>query len=281
LSLNDNPLKNKQLYKALNNGVKMPLLGLGVYDMYGREAEQAIEKAVEIGYRLFDTAAMYRNETEVGNALRNSGIKRKDVFITTKVNNIDHGYDETLRAFEVSQKKINFDYIDLYLIHWPIKGKRQETWRALERLNTEGVVKSIGVCNYAEPFLKEMEDYASITPVVNQVEFSPYLYLENLLKMCQSKGILLQAWSPLLRGLKMNDPKLVLIASKYGKTPAQILIRWALDLGISTIPKSVHEKRLKENFDVFDFSISPSDMALLNGFNENLRVFNEDPIVHF
>jgi methylglyoxal/glyoxal reductase len=274
-------MKNKQLYKILNNGVKMPQLGLGVYDMYGQEAEQAIESAVEIGYRLFDTAAMYGNETEVGNALRNTGIQRKDVFITTKVNNTDHGYDETLRAFEVSQKKINFDYIDLYLIHWGIKGKRRDTWRALERLNTEGVVRSIGVCNYAEPFLKEMEEYASITPVVNQVEFSPYLYLENLLKMCQTKGILLQAWSPLLRGLKMNDPKLVLIASKYGKTPAQILIRWALDLGISTIPKSVNLKRLKENFDVFDFSIGAIDMALLSGFNENLRVFNEDPMVHF
>jgi methylglyoxal/glyoxal reductase len=274
-------LKNKHLYKTLNNGVTMPQLGLGVYDMYGREAEQAIESAVEIGYRLFDTAAMYRNETEVGNALRNSGIKRNDVFITTKVDNTDHGYDATLRAFDISQKKINFDYIDLYLIHWPIKGKRQDTWRALERLNTEGVVKSIGVCNYTEPFLTEMEAYASITPMVNQVEFSPYLYLENLLKMCQTKGILLQAWSPLLRGLKMNDPKLVMLASKYGKTPAQILIRWALDLGISTIPKSVNPKRLKENFDVFDFSISPSDMALFNYFNENLRVFNEDPMVHF
>ena len=272
---------NNQLFATLNNGVEMPLLGLGVYDMYEREAEQTIEKAVEIGYRLFDTAAMYRNETEVGNALRNSGIARKDVFITTKVNNTDHGFDATLRAFEVSQKKINFDYIDLYVIHWGIRGKRQDTWRALERLYTEGVVRAIGVCNYPIPFLDELEGYATLTPTVNQVEFSPYLFLEDLLERCREKGILLQAWSPLLRGLKMSDAKLVDMAKKYGKTPAQMLIRWGLDLGISTIPKSVSEARLRENFDVFDFTISPEDRAIMNGFNENLRVFNEDPMSYF
>jgi methylglyoxal/glyoxal reductase len=274
-------MKNEQLFTTLNNGIKMPLLGLGVYDMYEQEAEQTIEKAVEIGYRLFDTAAMYRNETEVGNALRNSGIARKDVFITTKVNNTDHGFDATLRAFEVSQKKLNFDYIDLYLIHWGIRGKRKDTWLALERLYTEGVVRAVGVCNYAIPFLDEMTDYASLTPVVNQVEFSPYLFLEDLLKRCQNDGILLQAWSPLARGVKMNDPKLLNLAMKYGKSPAQMLIRWGLELGISTIPKSVTVARLKENFDVFDFNITPEDMVLMKSFNESLRVFNEDPMSHF
>jgi methylglyoxal/glyoxal reductase len=274
-------MSKKQLYATLNNGIEMPLLGLGVYDMYAREAEQTIEKAVEIGYRLFDTAAMYRNETEVGNALRNSGIARKDVFVTTKVNNTDHGFDATLRAFEVSQKKLNFEYIDLYLIHWGIRGKRKDTWLALERLYTEGAVKAVGVCNYALPFLDEMTNYASLTPVVNQVEFSPYLFLEDLLKRCQQDGILLQAWSPLVRGLKMTDPKLMDLAKKYGKSPAQMLIRWGLELGISTIPKSVTTARLSENFDVFDFSISEEDRILMNGFNENLRVFNEDPMTHF
>jgi methylglyoxal/glyoxal reductase len=274
-------MKNEQLFTTLNNGIKMPLLGLGVYDMYNQEAEQTIEKAVEIGYRLFDTAAMYRNETEVGNALRNSGIARTDVFITTKVNNTDHGFDATLRAFTESQKKLNFDYIDLYLIHWGIRGKRKDTWLALERLYTEGVVRAVGVCNYAIPFLDEMKDYASLTPVVNQVEFSPYLFLEDLLKRCQNDGILLQAWSPLVRGVKMNDPKLIDLAKKYGKSPAQMLIRWGLELGISTIPKSVTAARLRENFDVFDFTISPEDMILMKDFNENLRVFNEDPMSHF
>lgn len=274
-------MKNNQLYTTLNNGVEMPLLGLGVYDMYGHNAEAAIEKAVEIGYRLFDTAAMYRNETEVGNALRNTGISRKELFITTKVNNTDHGFDETLRAFEVSQRKINFEYIDLYLIHWGIRGKRQDTWRALERLYTEGVVRAIGVCNYAEPFLKELDTFATLTPVVNQVEFSPYLFLENLFNSCQQRGILLQAWSPLVRGVRMNDPKLVEMAEKYHKTPAQILIRWGLDLGISTIPKSVSEQRLKENFGVFDFSISDDDMAIMHTWNEDFRVFGEDPMSFF
>jgi methylglyoxal/glyoxal reductase len=270
-----------QPYATLNNGIEMPLLGLGVYDMYEREAEQTIEKAVEIGYRLFDTAAMYRNETEVGNALRNSGIARKNVFITTKVNNTDHGFDATLRAFEVSQKKLNFDYIDLYLIHWGIKGKRKDTWLALERLYTEGVVRAVGVCNYLTPFLDEMKDYATLTPMVNQVEFSPYLFLEDLLKRCQNDGILLQAWSPLVRGMRMNDVKLLDIGKKYNKSPAQMLIRWGLELGISTIPKSVTAARLQENFDVFDFTISPEDMVLMNGFHENLRVFDEDPMRYF
>jgi methylglyoxal/glyoxal reductase len=274
-------MSKNQLFATLNNGIEMPLLGLGVYDMYEREAEQTIEKAVEIGYRLFDTAAMYRNETEVGNSLRNSGIARKDVFITTKVNNTDHGFDATLKAFEESQKKINFDYIDLYLIHWGIKDKRKDTWLALERLYTEGVVRAVGVCNYPIPFLDEMKNYSSITPVVNQVEFSPYLFLEDLLKRCQNDGILLQAWSPLMRGMRMNDAKLIDIGKKYNKSPAQMLIRWGLELGISTIPKSVTAARLQENFDVFDFTISPEDMILMNGFHENLRVFDEDPMRYF
>jgi methylglyoxal/glyoxal reductase len=274
-------MSKNQPYTTLNNGIEMPLLGLGVYDMYEREAEQTIEKAVEVGYRLFDTASMYRNETEVGNALRNSGIARKDVFITTKVNNTDHGFDATLRAFEVSQKKLNFDYIDLYLIHWGIKGKRKDTWLALERLYTEGAVRAVGVCNYPIPFLDEMKDYATLTPVVNQVEFSPYLFLQDLLKRCQNDGILLQAWSPLVRGMRMNDAKLIDIGKKYNKSPAQMLIRWGLELGISTIPKSVTAARLIENFDVFDFTISPEDMVLMNGFHENLRVFDEDPMRYF
>jgi diketogulonate reductase-like aldo/keto reductase len=273
--------KMKQLYSKLNNGVVMPMLGLGVYDMYNKVAEHAIESAIEIGYRLFDTAAMYRNETELGNAIRNSGIPRQDVFLTTKVNNPDHGYDETLKAFETSAQKIDCQYIDLYLIHWGIRFKRKNTWLALERLYREGRVRAIGVCNYSEPFLTEMQDYAGITPVVNQVEFTPYLYLKNLHEMCQSKEILLQAWSPLVRGQRMNDPKLLQIAQKYGKSPAQILIRWGLDLGISTIPKSATVHRLKENFDVFDFQLAAKDVVWMCGWNENLRVFGEDPMSFF
>ncbi|MDX2067567.1 MAG: aldo/keto reductase [Haliscomenobacter sp.] len=259
-------------YTELNNGVPMPLLGLGVYDMYNQEAENAILQALEIGYRLIDTASMYNNEVEVGNAIRHSGLPREAIFLTTKVNDSDHGYDQALRAFEASQQKLNCEYIDLYLIHWPIKNKRQDTWRALERLYQEGLVRAIGVANYLEPFLDELLPSAAVVPTVNQVEFSPYLFLEGLLQRCQHEKIVLQAYTPLVRGERFNDPKLLSMAKKYDKTPAQIILRWALQLGVSTIPKSANPKRLQENFDLFDFSITDTDMAYLATFNEDYRV---------
>jgi methylglyoxal/glyoxal reductase len=270
-------MDNEQLFTTLNNGIKMPLLGLGVYDMYNHEAEQAVGWALEIGYRLIDTAAMYQNEREIGNAVRQSGIARRDIFITTKVNNTDHGYDKTLKGFETSLKKLNCDYVDLYLLHWPLKNTRKETWLALEKLYKEGQVRAIGVANYLIPFLEELKAYAEIVPAVNQVEFSPYLFLGDLLKHCQDHHIQLQAYTPLVRGQRFNDKKLVSLADKYGKTPAQIILRWALQQGISTIPKSSNKKRLHENFDVFDFQIDHVDMASINTFNENLRVV-EDPM---
>ncbi|WP_421799349.1 aldo/keto reductase [Haliscomenobacter sp.] len=262
----------QDFYTELNNGVSMPLLGLGVYDMYNQEAERAILQALEIGYRLIDTASMYTNEVEVGNAIRQSGIPRQEIFLTTKVNDSDHGYDEALRAFENSQRKLNCEYIDLYLVHWPIKNKRQDTWRALERLYQEGQVRAIGVANYLEPFLDELLPSAAIVPTVNQVEFSPYLFLANLLQRCRGERIVLQAYTPLVRGERFNDPKLLSLAQKYDKTPAQIILRWALQLGVSTIPKSANPKRLQENFDLFDFSISDTDMAYLATFNEDYRI---------
>ncbi|WP_064198533.1 MULTISPECIES: aldo/keto reductase [Emticicia] len=266
-----------QLYTTLNNGIQMPLLGLGVYDMYNREAEQAVLWALETGYRLIDTAEMYKNEVEIGNAIRESSINRADIFVTTKVNNGDQGFDQTLRAFDTSLQKLNIDYIDLYLVHWPIKATRKDTWLALEKLQSEGRVRAIGVANYLIPFLSELESYATITPAVNQVEFSPYLYLKDLLEVCKQKKIQLQAYTPLIRGMRMQDPKLLSIANKYQKTPAQIILRWALQHGVSSIPKSVNLQRIKENFDVFDFEISHSDMNLIDNFNENLRVV-EDPM---
>ncbi len=270
-------MQNQQLYTTLNNGVIIPLLGLGVYDMYKKEAEQAVLWALETGYRLIDTATMYLNETEIGNAVRQSGIDRKDIFITTKVHDNDQGFDKTLKAFDVSLRKLNCDYIDLYLIHWPLKAMRKETWLALERLYTEGAIRAIGVANYLVPFLNELEANAHIVPAVNQVEFSPYLYLKDLKTHCNEKKIQLQAYTPLVRGQKLNDPKLMAIAKKYGKTSAQIILRWALQHGVSTIPKSANLKRIKENFDVFDFTISEMDMNTMDGFNENLRVV-EDPM---
>ena len=271
---------SEQLYTTLNNGIQMPLLGLGVYDMHSKEAEQAMQTAFEIGYRLIDTAAMYNNEVEVGNAVRNSGIKRNDLFITTKLNNPDHGYNSTLRAFDESMKKLNIDYIDLYLIHWPIKGKRKDTWKALEYLYTTKQVRGIGVANYLVPFLKELEGYSTVVPTVNQVEFSPFLYLKDLEAVCKEKNIQLQSYTPLTHGKKLNDKRLLSVAAKYHKTAAQIILRWNMQHGISAIPKSVKRERLEENFDIFDFDINEEDMNLLDNLNENFRVVG-DPIHMF
>jgi methylglyoxal/glyoxal reductase len=268
---------NNQLYTTLNTGHKMPLLGLGVYDMYNKEAEQAVAWALEIGYRLIDTAAMYKNEVEIGNAVRQSKIDRNTLFITNKVHNNAQGYDNTLRAFDESERKLNCDYIDLYLVHWPIKATRKDTWLALEKLYADGRVKAVGVANYLIPFLDELASYSSIVPALNQVEFSPYLYLEDLESRCKADQIQLQAYTPLVRGERMNDLRLVTLAKKYSKTPAQIILRWLVQKSISAIPKSANLARLKENFDIFNFQISPDDMALIDDFNENYRVV-DDPM---
>ena len=262
---------------VLNNGLKMPMLGLGVYDMYGKDAERAIISALETGYRLIDTASMYENETEVGEAWLKSGINREDLFITTKVNNEDQGFDSTLNAFEVSLAKLKTDYVDLYLIHWPIKKSRKDSWKALELIYLEGRAKAIGVANYLIPFLNELYEYAEIVPAVNQVEFSPYLYQSDLLTHCNNIGIRLQAYTPLLRGLKLNDPKLIAIAHKYNKSTAQIKLRWCVQHGVCPIPKSVNPIRLRENFEIFDFQISAMDMDILDSFDEGLRIV-DDPI---
>ena len=180
---------NDQPYTTLDNGIRMPLFGLGAWDMYGKEAEQATLDALEIGYRLIDTATLYNNEKEIGNAVRASGISRKEIFVTTKVPDSKHGFDATLRAFEASLKTLNIDYIDLYLIHWPVRGKRKETWKALEHLYNSRQVRAIGVANYLMPFLKELETYSTVRPAVNQLEFSPWLYLKNELQYCTEHKI--------------------------------------------------------------------------------------------
>ena len=267
-----------QLTTTLNNNLSMPLLGLGAYDMYGREAEQAVLWALETGYRLIDTAAMYENEAEIGNAVRQSTIPRTEIFITTKVHNNDQGYEATLKAFDKSLERLQVDYIDLYLIHWPIKKSRKETWKALEKIYNEGRVKSIGVANYLIPFLEELKSYAQVVPVVNQVEFSPYLYLKDLKQYCERNEIVVQAYSPLVRGQRMEDDKLIAVAKKYGKTPAQIILRWFIQHGISAIPKSASRNRIKENFDIFDFELKPEDLSYIDSFNENLRVV-DDPML--
>jgi diketogulonate reductase-like aldo/keto reductase len=255
----------------LNNGVGMPIFGLGTYQARKGEAREAVLQALEVGYRLIDTASMYGNEEDIGEALRKSGLPREDVFITTKLWNSDHGYNSALAAFEESRKKLVLDYIDLYLIHWPVEGLRNETWKAMEKLLEEGKCRAIGVSNYMIWHLEELLSHSSTIPAVNQVEFHPYLYLKDLLDFCHSHDIRLESYSPLTKGEKLDDPRLASLASKYSKTPAQILIRWVLQKGVIVIPKSSRKERIEENADVFDFTISPEDMNALDYFHLNLR----------
>lgn len=257
---------------VLNNGVEMPLVGLGVYDMHGATLEKAIETAFETGYTLIDTASMYANEREVGNACNRSGLKRENIFVTTKVSNIDQGFDSTLRAFDQSLKKLNMDYVDLYLIHWPVKGKRKQSWKALEELYKSKRVNAIGVANYLVPFLEEMKTYATVLPALNQVEFTPYVFSKPLLDYCVRMDIQLQAYSPLARGHKNKDPKLLRVAKEYKKTPAQLMLRWCVQHNVSPIPKSADKTRQLENMNIFDFSISKEDMNIMDGFSEDYRV---------
>lgn len=261
---------------TLNDGVTMPWLGLGVYQTKdGEEVIHAVKTAVELGYRSIDTAAGYNNEEGVGQAIRECGVARDELFITTKVRNPDQGYESTLKAFEVSRRKLGLDYIDLYLIHWPVAGKYRETWKALIHLQKEGLIKSIGVSNFQIHHLKDIIEDTSVVPVVNQVEFHPLLTQRELLKYANEQGIQLEAWSPLMQG-NLDLPLLKELAGKYGKTPAQIVLRWDLQQGVITIPKSVHADRIKENAGFFDFTLSDEDVKAIEDLNRDHR-FGPDP----
>jgi len=261
---------------TLNDGVTMPWLGLGVYQTKdGEEVIHAVKTAVELGYRSIDTAAGYNNEEGVGQAIRECGVARDELFITTKVRNPDQGYESTLKAFEVSRSKLGLDYIDLYLIHWPVAGKYKETWKALIHLQKEGLIKSIGVSNFQIHHLKDIIEDSGVVPVVNQVEFHPLLTQRELLKYCKEQNIQIEAWSPLMQG-NLDLPLLKELAQKYDKTPAQIVLRWDLQQGVITIPKSVHAERIKENAGFFDFTLSDEDVKAIEDLNKDHR-FGPDP----
>lgn len=257
----------------LNNGVAIPRLGLGVYQSaVGEETYQAVRWALEAGYRHIDTAAVYGNEADVGRAIRQSGVPREDVFVTTKLWNQEQGYDATLKAYDGSLERLGLDYVDLYLIHYPVTGTRQPSWRALEKIYADGRVRAIGVSNYTVRHLEELLKDAEAVPMVNQVEFSPFLYQKELLDYCRKHAIALEAYSPLTQGERLGHPAIVRMAEKYGRTPAQIMIRWVLEHDMIVIPKSVTQHRIVENAQVFDFALAPEDMAVLDGLNEGLRV---------
>lgn len=258
---------------VLNNGYKMPWLGFGVFQIPdGKDVEQAVELALDAGYRHIDTAEMYRNETGVGNAIKASGVPREEIFITTKVANNRQGFEETFKAFDDSLKKIQVDYIDLYLIHRPCRGKYKDTWRALEKLYKDGYVRAIGVSNFMIRHLEDLMNDSNIIPAVNQVEYHPYLAEVDLHNFCKKHNIQFEAWSPLVRGEIFSDPILNTLAGKYNKTLAQVVLRWVIQNEVITIPKSTRKERIQENANIFDFTISASDMAIIDGLNRNYRI---------
>ena len=256
----------------LNNETSIPMLGLGVYQTpRGQVAEDAVAFALDAGYRHFDTASMYGNEESVGRAILNSGISRQDIWVTTKLWNSDHGYERSIEAINDSLERLNLAYIDLFLIHWPVKELRIESWKALEHLYDQGACRAIGVSNYMIWHLEELLGSCEVVPAVNQVEFSPFLYQRDLLDFCNQKDIQLEAYSPLTKGERLNDNALKAIASEYERSAAQILIRWALQHNLVVIPKSADPGRIRENADVFDFTIADEHMELLDDLNEDLR----------
>ncbi|WP_152394414.1 aldo/keto reductase [Paenibacillus guangzhouensis] len=258
----------------LNNGVEMPWLGLGVWKVTdGQEVSNAVKSAIEFGYRSIDTAAVYQNESGVGQGIKDSGIAREELFVTTKVWNSDQGYESTLQAFEESRKKLGLEYLDLYLVHWPVKEKKYiDTWRALEKLYNDGLVRAIGVSNFHIHHLKDIFEVSGIVPVVNQVEYHPLLAQRELHAFCSSHNIVLEAWSPLMQGKLLDDKTLTEIAAKYGKSVAQVILRWDLQNGVITIPKSVNPARIAENGDIFDFELSHEDMERIQSMNKEQRV---------
>ena len=272
---------NLNIYSSvkLNNGVNMPILGLGTWALTGKAVYKAVINALEIGYTLIDTATIYGNEKKIGEALKATKIPRDEIFITSKVWTSDQGYKNTLAAFDRSREFLDLEYIDLYLIHWPVTGLRKETWRALEKIYDTGRVRAIGVSNFTVHHLEELRETLELVPTVNQVEFSPFLYQEVLLKYCKSNSIALEAYCPLTRTEKFSDPIIMAIGKKHNKTPAQILIRWELQHEIITIPKSGNKKHLIENIDVFDFNLDEFDMEQLDNLNENFRLVDDPNLI--
>ncbi len=261
---------------VLSNGVKMPWLGLGVFKVTEEGlAEKTVKAAIDAGYRHIDTAAAYGNEEGVGAGVKNSGVPRDELFITTKVWNADQGYETSLAAFEKSLSKLDMDYVDLLLIHWPVKGKYKETWRALESIYKSGKARAVGVSNFQIHHLQDLAEGSELVPMVNQVEYHPLLSQVELLAYCRANGIQVTAWSPLMQG-HLDIPILAEIGNKYGKTPAQVVLRWDLQNGVITIPKSVTPSRIAENADIFDFELSREDMEKLSSLNQNRR-FGSDP----
>jgi len=267
---------------TLSNGVELPWFGLGVYKAEpGPEAEQAVVWALEAGYRSIDTAALYGNESDVGRAIRRSGVPRSEIFVTTKLWNDSHGFDKALQAFDDSLNRLEMDYVDLYLVHWPVGQPSDtpiynETWQAMEAIYKSGRARAIGVSNFMVHHLQTLLPTVNVAPMVNQVEFHPWLQQPDLQAFCRAHQIQLEAWAPIMRGRALEVPELVKLGEKYGKNAVQVSLRWMLDKGIVTIPKSVKKERIKNNADVFDFELDPADIALIDSLDRGQR-FGPNP----
>ena len=266
----------------LNNGVEMPWLGLGVFlSKDGEEVENAVKLALQNGYRHIDTAAIYKNERGVGNAIIASGIPREEIFLTSKVWNTDQGYKTTMEAFEMSLEKLQTSYLDLYLVHWP-KGQRSvETWKALEEIYEKGRVRAIGISNFLVHHLDAFLPECKIMPAVNQYEFHPELLQPELLEYCKKRGIQPEAWSPIMKGRVNDIPLMQELAAKYGKNPVQIVLRWDIQKGVVTIPKSVTPERIISNADIFDFELSDEDVAKIDRLDKNARIGGHPDFITF
>lgn len=262
---------------TLNNGIEMPYFGLGVYlSKDGQEVVNAVKWALDCGYRHIDTASIYKNETGVGKGIKESNVLREEVFVVSKVWNTDQGYETTLRAFEATLDRLGLDYLDLYLIHWPVAGKYKDTWRALEYLYEQKLVRSIGVSNFMEHHLVDLMEESSIVPMVNQMEFHPFLRQQSLLDFCEKNQIQYEAWSPMMQGNIFTIEEFKELAKKYKKSIAQIVLRWDLQKGVITIPKSSKKERIISNADIFDFELDQEDVAKLDSLDKSKR-FGPDP----
>ncbi|MFE2545639.1 aldo/keto reductase [Actinacidiphila glaucinigra] len=261
-------------YITLNNGVAMPQLGFGVFQVPDADTAAAVTSALESGYRSIDTAAIYGNEAGVGQALAASGVARDELFVTTKLWNGDQGYDSTLAAFDASLAKLGLDHVDLYLIHWPAPARDTylDTWRAFEKIHAEGRARAIGVSNFQPAHLQRLIDSSDVVPAVNQVELHPQLQQAELRAFHARHGIATEAWSPLAQGAVLRDPVVTGIADRLGRTPAQVILRWHLQLGNVVIPKSVTPERIRQNIDVFDFALSDADIAAITALDSGTRI---------
>ncbi len=265
-----------QKYMKLNNGGLIPPIGLGTWGLNSDgQAQESVANALQLGYRLIDTAKIYGNERAVGEGIKASGIPREKIFVTTKLWNSDQGYHTARAAFEESLGKLGLDYLDLYLIHWPATDQRHKAWQALEEINHDGLAKAIGVSNYTVGHLEEMMDLSDTVPAVNQIEFHPFVYQEQrpIIEFCHKHKIVVEAYSPLAQAQDIDNPVISEVAEKHKKTNAQVMIRWAIQHGTVPIPKSTHQERIKENIGVFDFELSASDMKQLNGLSSGKSVF--------